>query len=135
MGPQDNGHDSADGSTALRPSIKLESGALLKPSGCAEEPRVQHAVARVGTSSLTDMQRPPGEPAVRLLLYQSPIHTTVVTVRTGVYDRLTAMAPSVSQTLRSVTPLELNMLYRTYVESGELDARIDRAMKRYVVMK
>lgn len=45
------------------------------------------------------------------------------------------MAPSVSQTLRSVTPLELNMLYRTYVESGVLDVRIDRAMKRYVAMK
>lgn len=37
--------------------------------------------------------------------------------------------------MRSVTPLEVNMLYRTYVESGVLDARIDRAMKRYVAMK
>ena len=45
------------------------------------------------------------------------------------------MAPSVSQTLRSVTPLEVTMLYRTYVESGVWDARIDRAMKRYVAMK
>ena len=53
----------------------------------------------------------------------------------GVNHRLTALASSVSQTLKTVTPLELTMIYRAYEETGTVDARVERAVKRYVTMK
>lgn len=102
---------------------------------CVEEPGLRRAAARVGSRRCVERR---GH-LVNLLYSFSYTHhprtSELWALAVGVNHRLTALASSVSQTLKTVTPLELTMIYRAYVETGTVDARVERAVKRYVTMK
>lgn len=102
---------------------------------CVEKPGLRRAAARVGSRRCVERR---GH-LVNLLYSFSYTHhprtSELWSLAVVVSRRLTALASSVSQTLNTVTPLELTMIYRAYVETGTVDARVERAVKRYVTMK